>query len=173
MGRNFRVWAWRLYTDGACKKLSTFDSFGFGGWCYAIVDNHETVTHMGHGSVNETTSQRMELTAMAEGLEYIESIKARDEIVDVYSDSAYVINCYIKEWYKTWETNGWLTTKKLPVQNKDLWKRIIPFFKRKTYNFYKVEGHSGVVFNEQCDDIAQREAERAKVKWRGDNSNVR
>lgn len=160
---------WEVYTDGSCKKLYNEAPTGYGGWAYIILRDYEIVA-ADHGSVPNTTSQKMELTAIVNALEKVEELKKfyNDEVV-VYSDSAYAINCYLKEWYKTWERNGWVNSKGEDVANQHLWRKIIPFFKRKSYTFRKVAGHSGNHFNELCDKEAQECAERLKNARRDPN----
>ena len=55
----------------------------------------------------------------------------------VYSDSAYLINCYQQGWYQTWEKNGFKNANKKPVANVELWAEIIPYFKRKSFYFHR------------------------------------
>lgn len=128
-----------LYTDGATSGNGTNKARG--GWGY--IYNSDFGYKTGYGGELNTTNNRMELTAILKG---IEAVLAQYEDCEVdmciYSDSAYVINCYKDEWYKKWETNGWVNTARKPVANKDLWEKLIPYFKDKRFEFYKVKGHS-------------------------------
>lgn len=153
-----------VYTDGSLKKLGQRSTFG--GWAYFAIRDQELLSY-DSGSVPMTTNQRMELVAILEGLKYAETIRGQNEKVIVYSDSAYAINCYLKEWYVKWQTNGWLNANKEPVANKDLWEQIIPYFDNFWYTFRKVQGHAGDFWNERCDNLAQMEAEKLKLHWRG------
>ena len=111
----------------------------------------------------------MELIAIREALKYASSIRRPNEKVIIYSDSAYAINCYLQEWYVNWEANGWRNANKQEVANQDLWIDIIPYFDNFWYDFKKVNGHSGIYWNEECDKLAQLNAEQLRVNWRGNN----
>lgn len=152
-----------IYTDGSCKSLGKKT---FGGWSFIVVnDNKEIYSAAGHEE--DTTNQRMELTAIKNSLEYAASARGQNEKVIIYSDSAYAINCYIENWYESWINNGWKNSQKKPVANQDLWINIVPFFDNFWYDFQKVPGHSGNYWNERCDDMAQDSANKAKINWRG------
>ena len=105
-----------------------------------------------YGGECNTSNQRMELTACIKALE---SIKSNDIPIDVYSDSAYLINCMKEKWYVNWQKNGWKNAKKQPVENQDLWKRLLEVVEPHSIRFHKVAGHSGVKLNERADDLAQ------------------
>jgi hypothetical protein len=80
--------------------------------------------------------------------------------VEIFSDSAYLINCCKAAWWKTWARNGWKNSKKQPVANQDLWERLIPYFKdTEHFTFTKVKGHAGDRYNEQVDGMAVRARE--------------
>ena len=138
----------------------------FGGWAFIVTQDSKEI-YYAHDSEYNTTTQRMELTAILKALEYAQKNRKPHEKVIIYSDSAYAINCYLQEWYLKWETNGWLNIKKEEVANKDLWLKIIPFFDNFWYDFRKVKGHSNVIWNEECDKLAQQAAEKLKKNWRG------
>lgn len=148
-----------VYTDGSCKKIGR--NMTFGGWAFVAVRDGKEIYEAADGE-RDTTNQRMELEAIRKALEYAASIRRENEKVTVYSDSAYAINCYLKEWYVTWQANGWLNASKKEVANQDLWLDIIPYFDNFWYDFKKVEGHAGVLWNELCDELAQKQAEKLK-----------
>lgn len=153
-----------IYTDGSLKKLGQQNTFG--GWAFiAVKDNVELFCKSGHEY--STTNQRMELIAIKEALDYASTIRKTSEKVIIYSDSAYAINCYLQEWYVKWQANGWQNSGKQEVANQDLWREIIPYFDNFWYDFRKVKGHNGSYWNEECDRLAQNEAERLKKNWRG------
>lgn len=152
-----------IYTDGSLKKTG---SLTFGGWAFVVVQNG-IKTYEASGSIQGTTNQRMELQAIAYALEYARVIRRGPEKVIIYSDSAYAINCYLKEWYVIWQRNGWRTSTDKDVANQDLWRKIIPYFDNFWYDFRKVKGHAGNINNERCDNLAQSEAEKLKRNWRG------
>lgn len=155
-----------VYTDGSLKKIGK--TMTFGGWSFIVTKDNQKIFETA-GSEYGTTNQRMELMAIREALKYASSIRGTNEKVVIYSDSAYAINCYLQEWYTTWLANGWYNSKKQPVANQDLWFDIIPYFDNFWYNFKKVEGHSGVYWNEECDKLAQDCAEQLRINWRGKN----
>ena len=152
-----------IYTDGSLKKTGPLT---FGGWAFVVMKDGEEI-YEASGSIHNTTNQRMELQAIANALEYANSIRRGPEKIIIYSDSAYAINCYLKEWYVIWLSNGWQTTTKKEVANQDLWQKIIPYFDNFWYDFRKVKGHAGNIGNERCDALAQQEAEKLKRHWVG------
>ena len=105
------------------------------------------------GAEIETTNNRMELTAV------IKSLQALTEAceINLYSDSAYVINAINNEWLNSWENNGWKTADKKPVANQDLWQELLRLINYHTINFIKVKGHADNVNNNRCDKIAREE----------------
>ena len=154
-----------VYTDGSLKKIGKAT---FGGWAFIVVRDGKQ-EFCGGGKEQNTTNQRMELTAMVEALKYIQEHRTPNEKVIIYSDSAYIINCYQQDWYINWEQNGWITSTKKDVANQDLWAQIIPYFDNFWYYFMKVPAHAGNYWNEKCDEIAQDLAEQLKISCRGKN----
>jgi ribonuclease HI len=92
----------------------------------------------------------MEMTAVLQGLRAI----APGRAADVYSDSAYVINCFREKWYVRWRDNGWRNAQKKPVENRDLWEPLIALAERHQVTWHKVAGHSGDVLNDRADRLA-------------------
>jgi ribonuclease HI len=133
-----------LYTDGACSGNP-----GPGGWaCVLIYGDH--VKELS-GFSPATTNNRMELQAVIEGLDALKE----PCIVDVYCDSAYVVNAIEKKWIDSWKSNGWMTKAKKPVENQDLWRELLHLLKTHQVNFVKVAGHAGIDYNERCDALAR------------------
>src|SRR5207253_7043585 len=89
------------------------------------------------GGEATTTNQRMELTAPIEGLRALPGRRA----VAIYSDSAYVINCFRDKWYERWRQNGWRNAQKRPVDNRDLWEALLAEVERHVVTWHKVAGH--------------------------------
>ena len=140
-----------MYTDGACSGNP-----GPGGWGVLIVhDGRETELS---GAENPTTNQRMELTAPIQGLR---SLGAGRRRVDIYSDSAYVINCFRDKWWVNWQRNGWRNSKRQPVANADLWQPLVELVNSGPVTFRWVRGHSGDPMNELVDSLAVAAARRA------------
>jgi len=104
------------------------------------------------GGTRNTTNQRMELTACIEALECLKGDKLD---VIVHSDSAYLVNGMQQKWYERWETNGWLNYSRKPVENRDLWERLLKVVRTHRVVFKKVAGHSGVEQNERADQLAR------------------
>lgn len=144
-----------IYTDGACSGNP-----GPGGWA-AILKTGEHERELA-GFVPKTTNNRMELTAVIEGLK---ALKHSCE-VSVYSDSAYVINTLTLGWLQNWKTHGWRRgpKKKDPVLNVDLWKELDELAGRHRVTFCKVEGHAGHEYNERADKLAVAQIRNAQSK---------
>jgi ribonuclease HI len=132
-----------VYTDGACSGNP-----GPGGWGAIITDGEEREIS---GAEPHTTNQRMELTAAIEGLAAIPDRRR----VHIYTDSAYVMNCFEQRWFDKWEKNGWLGAGKKPVTNRDLWERLIAQSRRHEVVWHKVKGHSGDAMNDRVDALAR------------------
>ena len=134
-----------MYTDGACSGNP-----GPGGWGVVLIeDGRETELS---GGQNPTTNQRMELTAPIEGLRALGPGRGR---VAIYSDSAYVVNCFRDKWYERWRKNGWLNAQKKPVENRDLWEALIALVEQHDVTWHKVAGHSGDPLNDRADALAR------------------
>jgi ribonuclease HI len=138
-----------VYCDGACSGNQYSSNTGGWGAVLKYSDRHKEI----YGGERNTTNQRMELTACIKALE---QIGASYNEVDVYSDSAYLVNCINRKWYENWQRNGWKNYKKQPVENKDLWERLLKLLSQKTVTFTKVTGHSGLELNELADKLARK-----------------
>lgn len=127
-----------LYTDGACSG-NQYDE-NKGGWGAILqYGNHKKELY---GSKINTTNNVMELTAMIEGLK---AISEESVHVEVFSDSAYIVDCILKKWYVNWQKNGWKTSKKTPVENQELWEALLYQIQRlKDVQLFKVKGHLDV-----------------------------
>lgn len=102
----------------------------------------------------------MELTAVIRGLEALKE----PCIVNIYSDSAYVVNAFTKNWIDNWIKNNWVTASKNRVANKELWEELIKLSKIHKLNFIKVKGHSNNLNNERCDTLAVNEIKKRRNK---------
>ena len=141
----------KIYTDGAASNNGYPNAIG--GWAFIIVDKHNTILHHRYEGVKGATNQQMELMAAIQGCVEGNSLYPQDKFT-IYSDSAYLINCYKQEWWKNWRFNGWRNSKKQPVANKELWEALIPFFQNSNFSFIKVEGHSDDSWNNYVDALA-------------------
>ncbi|HAU22113.1 MAG TPA: ribonuclease HI [Erythrobacter sp.] len=137
----------QIFTDGACKGNP-----GPGGWA-ALLRNSVNEKEI-HGGEQETTNNRMELTAVIEALR---ALKEPCEI-ELYSDSKYVIDG-ITQWIHGWKKRGWKNASKDPVKNKDLWQVLDEEASRHKIKWNWVKGHDGHDENERVDQIASAQAE--------------
>ena len=103
------------------------------------------------GNNPATTNNIMEITAVIEALKLLKFPCN----VKVYSDSSYVVNCFIKGWIYNWQKNNWKTADKQPVKNRDLWEELYNFTKIHKIEFIKVKGHSDNFYNNRCDELAR------------------
>lgn len=124
-----------IFCDGACSGNGKEDNVG--GWG-AVLKYKEQLKEI-CGGASMTTNNIMELTAAIEALK---TLKSSDLVVDIYSDSAYVVNCFNNGWYHKWRINGWLNSKKEPVENRALWEELIDLYESfHKVTFYKIKGH--------------------------------
>ena len=140
-----------LYTDGACSGNP-----GPGGWG-AILE------YMGHekelsGGEDNTTNNRMELTAVIQGL----SCLKEPCIVELYSDSKYVIDGLQKGWAEGWKKRGWIKADKKPALNPDLWERLLELTHIHQMRYHWVKGHAENPQNNRCDEMAVSQWKRIK-----------
>ena len=138
-----------IYTDGACSGNP-----GPGGWGTILM--YKGVKKEISGGSKQTTNNIMELTAVIEGLKML---KFPCE-VDLYSDSAYVVNAFEQKWIFGWIKKNWKTAAGDPVKNKELWEELYGLTKIHTVNFIKVKGHSDNEYNNRCDELARGEIEK-------------
>jgi len=125
-----------IYTDGACSGNQFCENSG--GWG-AILEYGGAAKEIYGGEPN-TTNNRMELTALIEALA---ALTKTGYCVRVFSDSSYLINCLRKRWYEKWKVNGWLNANKKPVENRDLWEKLLAFLPDYEFRFYLIKGHIG------------------------------
>ncbi len=144
-----------IYTDGACSGNQNRENIG--GWGALLINDKKEKEIF--GGERNTTNNRMELTACIRGLQVL---KQKNTNVELFSDSSYIVNCFNMKWYEKWEKNGWLTSGKKPVENRDLWEKLIELVNRHRVVFNKVKGHSGDEFNERADKLAKRGIEKVK-----------
>ena len=133
-----------IYTDGACSGNP-----GPGGWGAILMYNGNKKELSGGNK--DTTNNIMEITAV---LEAIKALKFPCE-VDLYSDSAYVVNCFNQGWIYNWLKKGWKTASGEPVKNKELWEQLYSLTKTHKVTFHKVKGHADNEFNNRCDELAR------------------
>ena len=140
-----------LYTDGACSGNP-----GPGGWG-AILE------YMGHeremsGGEASTTNNRMELTAVIQGLMALKE----GCIVELYSDSKYVIDGLSKGWAAGWQKRGWIKSDKKPALNPDLWEILLELTAKHEMRYHWVKGHAENPKNNRCDELAVAQWKKLK-----------
>lgn len=137
-----------VYCDGACSNNQ--HDVNIGAWAAIVIEKGEVEEFS--GSQPNTTNQRMELLACIYALEILEET---ENPIQIYSDSAYLVNCIKDKWYVKWMKNGWKNSQKKTVKNKDLWMRLIELVKGQKVIFTKVKGHSNNKWNEKADALAK------------------
>ena len=140
-----------IYTDGACSGNP-----GPGGWGAILMyqGNKKEIS----GGKKNTTNNEMELTAVIEALKMLKFPCQ----VDLYSDSAYVVNAFLQNWIGNWIKNNWKTSSKEPVKNQELWKELYELTKSHQVKFIKVKGHSDNEFNNRCDELARNAIDKVE-----------
>ena len=140
-----------LYTDGACSGNP-----GPGGWgCILEWGGHEKELS---GGEENTTNNRMELTAVIRGLEALKE----GCIVELYSDSKYVIDALEKGWAWGWKKRGWVKSDKQPALNPDLWDRLLSLSQTHQLHCHWVKGHAQNPKNNRCDELAVAQWKKIK-----------
>lgn len=147
-----------FYTDGAC---STNGSWA-GGWAVVMIDSRDepTVGVVTSGGELKTTNNRMELQAVIEALKIAKTRK--EKIIRIYTDSAYIVNCFEQGWIDNWLKNGWKNAKRQSVKNKDLWLEMLDLITDcggftsdgGRISIIKVKGHGDSRWNNVADENA-------------------
>jgi ribonuclease HI len=132
-----------LWTDGACSGNP-----GPGGWAALLVYG-ERERELSGGE-RSTTNNRMELIGVIEGLRAL----TRSCTVRVHLDSSYVMHGFTKAWLAAWQANGWRTSAKKSVKNRELWEQLLAEADRHEIDWVLVKGHIGVKLNERVDALA-------------------
>jgi ribonuclease HI len=135
-----------LYTDGSSSHITNE-----GGWAYIIYSDDGFVTQ-DYGYEKTATNNSMELKAAIEGIWHLASQKCH---INLYSDSAYMINTLRNEWWKDWEKNGWVKRDGVPTPNSGYWRELIYLLKFNPISLIKVKAHSGDKLNDYCDKLAK------------------
>lgn len=141
-----------IYTDGACSGNP-----GPGG--YAAILIYNGVEKEISGGQKDTTNNKMELLGVIEGLKMLKE-KCK---VNLYSDSAYVVNSINNGWVLTWKKNNWIKSDKSKAKNIDLWEELLQLIEFHEVTFIKVKGHSDNVYNNRCDKLAVEERDKYSI----------
>ena len=139
----------KIYTDGACSGNP-----GPGG--YGAILMYEENKKEISGGEEKTTNNRMELMAAIVALE---TLKEPCD-VEIYSDSAYLVNAYNQNWIEGWKKKNWKNSTKQDVKNRELWERLEKQTAIHNVKFIKVKGHSDNEFNNRCDELAVLESKK-------------
>lgn len=140
-----------IFTDGACSGNP-----GAGGWG-AILRYNGAEKELSGGEA-ETTNNRMELTAVIAAL----SLLKEPCVVELYSDSKYVIDALSKGWARGWQKKGWVKSDKKPALNPDLWEQLLALVDRHQLHYHWVKGHASNPYNNRCDEMAVAESRKFK-----------
>lgn len=143
-----------IYTDGACSGNPGDGGYG------AILMYGDYIKEISGGEKN-TTNNRMEMKAVIEALMML---KEPCE-VEVYSDSAYVVNAFNENWIENWRMRNWRKSDGKAVLNVELWQALIKLTNKHNVKFIKVKGHSDNEYNNRCDELARN----AIIKLRENN----
>ena len=138
-----------VYTDGACSGNP-----GPGGW--GAILRYRDVTREMSGGDPETTNNRMELLGV------ISALQALKEpcIVELWSDSKYVVDALEKGWARAWRARGWRRADKKPALNTDLWETLLALAEKHEIRCHWVKGHAENEYNNRCDALAVAARER-------------
>lgn len=139
----------QIYTDGACSGNP-----GDGGWAAILKygDREKEIS----GFLKDTTNNQMELKAAIEALK---SLKEPCR-VELFSDSAYLVNGFELGWLDNWKTTGWINSSKEEVKNIELWKELDGLANIHKIKWIKVKGHSDNEYNNRCDRLATGEIKK-------------
>ena len=140
-----------IYTDG-----SALGNPGPGGYGAVLLSGHHR-KELSQG-FRLTTNNRMELTAVIRSL----ALLKEPCIVELYSDSKYVIDALQKGWARGWKARGWVKADKKPALNSDLWEILLDLCDKHTVNLHWVKGHASNPYNNRCDELAVGESRKYK-----------
>ena len=135
----------KIYTDGACSGNP-----GIGGWGVVILEYKKEEIFLNGGNDN-TTNNKMELTAAIQALKYFK----KSQNITLFTDSKYVKDG-IQSWIQNWKKNGWKTSAKKPVKNKELWIELDDLITIHNIQWEWVKGHAGNEHNEKADYLARQ-----------------
>jgi len=135
----------KIYTDGACSGNP-----GKGGWA-AVILNGNSIEKIS-GSAENTTNNRMELMALISALKFV-----KDQDLEIFTDPKYAKDG-IEKWIINWKKNGWKTSNKEDVKNKDLWIELDKLNEQKKIKWTWVKGHAGDKYNSLADELARSQS---------------
>ena len=145
----------KIYTDGSARGNPDGPG-GYGVVMHYVDKNgqlHEKTLSAGY---KKTTNNRMELTGVITALEALKE----PCVVELWSDSKYVIDGLDKGWAKGWRARGWIKSDKKPALNPDLWGRLLDLLDKHSVQFHWVKGHAENQYNNRCDEMAVAESQK-------------
>ncbi len=134
-----------IYTDGACSGNP-----GIGGWGVIIMGFKDEMVLL-NGGEHHTTNNRMELLAAINAVLYFKE----KQYLEIYTDSKYLKDG-IEIWIHNWKNNGWKTSTKKTVKNKDLWVKLDAEISKHSIKWNWVKGHANNEYNEKADSLARK-----------------
>ncbi len=134
----------QIYTDGSCSPNP-----GPGGWAAVLLFDHGNRIIELHGNENQSTNNRMELTA---ALKALQALEGKND-VEILTDSRY-LQRGISEWLAKWKQNGWITAEGAPVKNRDLWQAFSVQLEHQNISWTWIKGHNKNSYNERADALA-------------------
>ena len=140
-----------IFTDGGCSGNP-----GPGGWAYVVLSEGKMISYSSGGEAM-TTNNRMELNAVIHAIEDVSLLGAGS--ITISTDSQYVKNG-ITTWINSWKRNGWRTSSKDPVKNRELWEKLDALNAACNIRWNWVKGHAGIKYNEMCDSLVRKEMEK-------------
>jgi len=138
-----------IYTDGSCEGNP-----GRGGW--AAILQYNNTERVISGGEPDTTNNRMELTAALNALKALKMPCS----VKLHTDSQYLKRAFTDRWIRKWQANGWMTSKRQPVKNQDLWKELWKLIQIHDVEWIKVKAHANNKLNNRVDQIAVKARNR-------------
>lgn len=145
-----------IYTDGACSGNP-----GPGGWAFVAVESSGTGTKIeSSGSELNTTNNRMELTAVINGISFIKAIAYSSMLI--LTDSKYIVDAVNQGWLNSWVSKNWKKSDGKSVLNQDLWSKLLELMSVYNVSFQWVKGHAGIPENERCDELARKEIKKLR-----------
>lgn len=136
-----------IYTDGGASPNP-----GLGGWAAILYSPAHDAEREIYGAEQNTTNNRMELTAAIKALE---ALKTSCD-VDLHTDSAYLQNAFVKGWLRKWQRNNWKSSAGDDVLNRDLWEELLRLTKIHKVKWHWVKGHADDERNNRCDELVRR-----------------
>lgn len=142
-----------VFTDGGCSGNP-----GPGGWAFVLISEKKLIS-TSSGGEKLTTNNKMELTAVINAVKTCQVVSAEE--IHIFTDSQYV-RSGITQWISGWKKNGWKTSSKDPVKNKELWIELDELNSKEKITWNWVKGHAGIEYNEMCDNLVQTEIAKLK-----------